>query len=46
MVPEGQKKVDGPTDEMDGQTGGRRQNYIPPTLSRDKKINCKAGREF
>ena len=34
MVPDRQKVR---TDGMDGRTDGQRQNYIPPTLSRDKK---------
>ena len=32
MVLDGQKVR---TDEMDGRTHGRRQNYIPPTWSED-----------
>ena len=35
MVPYGR------TDVMDGRTDGRRQNYIPPTLSGDNKRRCK-----
>ena len=29
---------DGRTDERNGRTDGRRQNYIPPTLSGDNKL--------
>ena len=38
MVPDRQKCRR--TDEMDGQTDGRRQNYIPPTSSGDKNAVC------
>ena len=42
MVPDRQKvwtdgQTEGRTDGMDGQTDGRRQNYIPPTSSADNK---------
>ena len=38
MVPDRQKVwTDGGTDRMDGRMHGRRQNYIPPTLSGDNK---------
>ena len=37
MVPDRQKvRTDGRTEWTDGQTDGRRQNYIPPTSSGDK----------
>ena len=48
MVPDRQKvRTDGRkdgrngrTDGMDGRTDRRRQNYIPPTSSGDKKVFC------
>ena len=37
MVPDRQKvRTDGRNGRTDGQTHGRRQNYIPPTLLGDK----------
>ena len=44
MVPDRQKvrmdgRTDGQTEWTDGRTFGRRQNYIPPTSSDDKKIH-------
>ena len=35
MVPD--RRTDGRNGRTDGRTHGRRQNYIPPTLSGDKK---------
>ena len=40
MVPDRQKMwTDGRKDGRNGRTHGRRQNYIPPTSSGDKKKN-------
>ena len=33
---------DGRTDGRNGRTDGRRQNYIPPTSSGDKKKHCQS----
>ena len=53
MVPDRQKVwTDGRKDGWNGQTDGQRQNYIPPTSSRDNKYSvtaisyCRANMEW
>ena len=46
MVPDRQKVwTDGCTDGRNGRTDRQRQNYIPPTLSRDNKCVLGNGSE-
>ena len=47
MVPDRQKvRTDGRNGRTDGRTHGRRQNYIPPTLSGDNKQNLQREGNF